>query len=454
MNREDAIVLYRAGEEPTVQVLLDMSATIDRLEKHRSLDKDHPATPSGMKAVYTKPATKTRGRPGRRKGHEGSRRAPPSVVHHTRHHTLTRCPGCRGKLPSPSETRERYTEDLPPVEPEVTRHIIHRYWCSGCRCLVEPPIEDALPGSTLGLKSVIHSAWLHYGLGVTLDNIVQLLNVSAHFRVTASGLFQAWRNLALVLKPAYDQIGLLAKSSAVLHADETGWRVGGRTHWLWCFTNKTLVYFVIDRCRGSPVVKRVLGVLFQGTLITDFFGAYNKLMALNRQVCLAHLFRELVRVDMIHSSPGWRRFRKKLARFLKDAFRLDQREPSLSRKTFDRRQKRLQERLLQIALASYSDKHARRLANRLIRHLDAILTFLDDPEVSPDNNHAERQIRPAVIMRKNSYCNRSERGAEVQAVMMSLFRTLQLRHLNPVESLLSVTQFAIKTGNAPALPPL
>ena len=46
-------------------------------------------------------------------------------------------------------------------------------------------------------------------------------------------------------------------------------------------------------------------------------------------------------------------------------------------------------------------------------------TFLDHPGVPPDNNHAERQIRPAVIVRKNSYANDSEEGAETQAVLMS-----------------------------------
>jgi hypothetical protein len=249
-------------------------------------------------------------------------------------------------------------------------------------------------------------------------------------------------------------MGTLAQESAVLHADETGWRVDGRTHWLWCFTNKSLVYFIIDRCRGSPVVKRVLGILFQGTLITDFFGAYNKLLALNRQVCLAHLFRELLRVDLIHSSLAWKRFHKKLKRFLKDALRLDHRQASLHPEIFERLKERLRMRLEQLAFASYADKHARRLAKRLIRHQNAILTFLDNPDVPPDNNHAERQIRPAVIMRKNSYCNRSEQGAEVQAIMMSLFRTLQLRNLNPVETLLSITKQTIKTATTPTLPPL
>jgi hypothetical protein len=36
-----------------------------------------------------------------------------------------------------------------------------------------------------------------------------------------------------------------------------------------------------------------------------------------------------------------------------------------------------------------------------------MFTFLDRPEAPPDYNFAERQVRPAVILRKNSPCNRS-----------------------------------------------
>jgi len=45
------------------------------------------------------------------------------------------------------------------------------------------------------------------------------------------------------------------------------------------------------------------------------------------------------------------------------------------------------------------------------------------------NNLAERQIRPAVILRKNSQSNRSEQGAVTQAVLMSVYRTLKLREV-------------------------
>ena len=62
-----------------------------------------------------------------------------------------------------------------------------------------------------------------------------------------------------------------------------------------------------------------------------------------------------------------------------------------------------------------------------------MLTFLDYEDVSPYNNHAEQQMRKPVLWRRRCQQNRSERGAEAQAVMMSIFRTAELKKQNPVE---------------------
>ena len=73
----------------------------------------------------------------------------------------------------------------------------------------------------------------------------------------------------------------------------------------------------------------------------------------------------------------------------------------------------------------WKDKNARRLVQRLRRHQHELFTFLDHPEVPYDNPTGERAIRPAVIIRKNSYANHSEAGVGMQAVLMSIFRTLK-----------------------------
>ncbi len=69
-----------------------------------------------------------------------------------------------------------------------------------------------------------------------------------------------------------------------------------------------------------------------------------------------------------------------------------------------------------------------------------------------DNNHAERSIRPAVIIRKNSYGNRSDHGADCQAVLMSIFRTLKQRGHDPIKTILTAIQTSLQTGQLPPLP--
>ena len=109
----------------------------------------------------------------------------------------------------------------------------------------------------------------------------------------------------------------------MLHADESGWRVDGKTHWLWCFTTRNLTFYMIDRSRGSPALMKFFIEEFAGTLVTDFWGAYNAVVCALRQTCLVHLLRELEHTEK-YKSPGehWPEFAKKLRRLLGDAIRL------------------------------------------------------------------------------------------------------------------------------------
>jgi len=102
--------------------------------------------------------------------------------------------------------------------------------------------------------------------------------------------------------------------------------------------------------------------------------------------------------------------------------------------------------------AAWDQKHARRLIKRLRRHRLDLLTFLDVAGVPSDNNHAEREIRPAVIMRKNSYANGSQDGAKAQAVLMSIFRTLKRRVHDPIRTVIDALRTYSKTGHLPPIP--
>ena len=112
----------------------------------------------------------------------------------------------------------------------------------------------------------------------------------------------------------------------------------------------------------------------------------------------------------------------------------------------------MKHRLQALLAQPWEQKHARRLVKRLRRHQAELFTFLEHPEVPSDNNHAERMLRPAVIVRKNSYANASADGALTQAVLMSVFRTLKQRGHNPVVTVIAALRTSLQTGKLPPLP--
>jgi transposase len=450
LTEEQARDIYRQGEEAVVFALLTLARKLAALHPARP----PPTAPSGMIPPYQKPpASPRRKKPGRKAGHRGSRRPPPERIDQRQEHRLPRCPHCGGRLRRCTDTRTRYIEDIPPgITPVVTEHTIHRDWCPHCRKPVEPVVSDALPGATLGNRTLVLSAWLHYGLGNTLSQIVDVFNYHLQLKLTPGGLVQMWYRLQEVLYPWYQQLQAEALASAVLHGDETSWRVAGKTHWLWCFANEEVTYYLIDRSRGEPALRKFFIEEFQGTLVSDFWGAYNAVVCAARQGCLVHLFRDLETVERYgRGGKHWPAFAKKLRRLLRDAIRL-WRQEGLSAETFASRRKRLDERLDELIGTPWEDGQARRLIKRLRRHRDDLFTFLDQPGVPFDNNLAERAIRPAVIIRKNSYANRSQRGADAQAVLMSIYRTLKQRGHDPLTTITEAIASYLRAGQLPELP--
>lgn len=455
LTEEQARMIYERGPEAVVFALLELTK---RLAEQRAAaaaqSHETPSTPSGMKPTYQKPPGKRRKRPpGAKPGHPGSRRKPPDRIDRRKTHRAKHCPHCGGCLQRCNATRTRYTEDIPHLQPEVTEHTIHRDWCPKCQKQVEPAVADALPGSTLGNHVLVLSAWLHYGLGNTLSQIVEVFNFHLQMKITPGGLVQMWYRLQAILYAWYEQIQRQALQSAVLFADESGWRVDGKTHWLWCFTTGNLTFYMINRSRGSPALMKFFVEEFAGTLVSDFWGAYNAVVCALRQTCLVHLLRELDHTER-YKSPGvhWPEFAKKLRRLVGDAIRLWRAQAELSEATYAARRVRITMRLEELLAMPWKDRHAKRLIKRLRRHRNDLFTFLDQPGVPFDNNTAERGIRPAVIIRKNSYGNHSERGADCQSVLMSVFRTLKQRGHDPIHTLTQALAAYLTTGHLPSLP--
>lgn len=455
LTEAQARVILALGPEAIVYALLTQAKMLAErgTPQAPACRSDDPSCPSGQKPPYEKPGPKGRKKkPGRKKGHAGSCRQRSDHVDHTEEHRAVHCPDCGHPLKRCQGMRHRYIEDIPEgVRVEVTRHLIHRDWCPACRKRVEPVVPDALPNATIGNRLLVMSAWLHFALGNTISQILSVFNFHLQFNVTPGGLVQMWHRLAEILESWYQEIAEEIVHAGVLHADETGWRVNGRPHWLWCFTNHASTLFTIERSRAGPVVLKFITEYFDGVLVSDFWGAYNVLTCV-KQKCLVHLLRDLERVEKYKDTGAdWTRFAKKLRRLIRDAIRLRKWMDTLDATAYESRYHRIEKRLQLLIETAWTNQEARRLIKRLRRHQHELFVFLLERDVPFENNFAERTIRQAVIMRKNSYNNRSDRGAVTQAVLMSVLTTLKQRGLNPVKTLEQALRIYIKTGQLPTL---
>ena len=204
---------------------------------------------------------------------------------------------------------------------------------------------------------------------------------------------------------------------------------------------------MIEKSRKAVVVLKFLGKHFQGILISDFWKVYDKLMALAKQRCFFHLFAELAKVEAKNQCEEWKSFQRQLTNLLKDSLRLWAKKAELRPELFQRKKDNLYYRLNCLIDQDYRDKDCRRLRKRLQRYREELFTFLEYEGVSPYNNHAEQQMRKPVLWRRRCQQNRSDKGAEAQAILMTAFRTAELQEINPVEYVESLAKKTIEKNH-------
>jgi len=165
----------------------------------------------------------------------------------------------------------------------------------------------------------------------------------------------------------------------------------------------------------------MLGQDFAGVLITDCFLAYDPL-TYDKSKCVGHLLRRC-KTLVESGNASALRFSQQAARLLRDALTLKARKPQLSEHGYGVACGRLEAALDRLLARRYRQADTARFARLLRKQRPYLLRFLYVEAADPTNNAAERELRPAVIIRKTNGCNRSVRGATVHAILSSVIRT-------------------------------
>ncbi len=375
-------------------------------------------------------------KPGRKPGHPPAHRPVPERADAEVDVPLGSCPYCGGKVDEQG-TDEQCVVDVPSARPHVTKYVNHHGRCKRCGRRVDSRHPDqtssakgAAGAVVLGPQVLAVSIDLKERVGVPYDKVVQVLMLCFHFPVSAGALARASQRIAKRCEPTYKALIRYLRRSAVVHGDETGWHIANATRkaWLWVFaTPEGVTIYAIRLSRGSDVPEAILGEAFGGILVVDGWSVYPSLGCPLAQ-CNAHLLRRCT--EMLEAQCGEAaQFPQAVKDFLKQAIQLGRaRELTIEvwGERFWRRAVRdTEQQLADILEPEQSDPSNRRLRKHLRKHQHEILVFLRNPAVSATNSLAEREIRPAVVVRKVSAGNRTEAGAHAHEVLASITRTAE-----------------------------
>jgi hypothetical protein len=296
----------------------------------------------------------------------------------------------------------------------------------------------------VGPRAKALAADLKHRLGVSYGKVSEVLNDAFGLQVSRSGWQQADQKLARTAQPIYVDLLEAIRQCSVVNADETGWRIGTLSAWLWVFTNRDLTVYTIRANRSSDVVLDILGQQFSGILTSDGFLAYDdrRLKDWLKQKCLSHLLKDLK--EMTESKTGRAlHFARQATALLQEALALKREKPTLASHTFSQRARDLEERLDTLIAASrrFSDADNARFAKRLRKHRPHLLRFLYIDDLQPTNNLAERMLRPAVITRKTNGCNRTQEGAVAHSILSSVLVTCHQQSIPVLDYLVQLQQF-------------
>jgi transposase len=392
-------------------------------------------------------------RPGRKAGQgKFSRREQPErrQVDRTKKAKLHGCPDCGGRLRDIHQ-HEQYVTDIPKtIRLITTRYVTYSGFCAGCHKRVRSRHPEqtsqaaGAAGVMVGPRAKALAADAKHRLGCSYGKVSELLNDAFGMQVSRSGWCQADQRLGETARPVYQELIEAMAHSSVVHADETGWRIGTLSAWLWVFTNQEATVYAIRDNRSSDVVVEILGRQFKGILASDCFLAYDdkRLKDWLKQKCLSHLLKDLK--EMEESKTGRAvRFAQQLTAVLQAALKLKAETPSLDPALFAQQAQALETQLdaLISRQRNLKDRENVRFARRLRKHRPHLLRFLYVAGLDATNNLAERQIRPSVIIRKTNGCNRSKIGAETHSVLSSVLVTCRQHNIPILDYMVSLQQF-------------
>ncbi len=425
--------------DDALAIIKVLIARVQELEEEVArLKKDSSTSSKPPSSDIVKARTEQR-QPGKRKiggqpGHAGKNREllPPDQVDVKVPHRIESCPDCGSELTVDPDAEEIVQQviELREKPIEVTEHRL-----LGCRChkcnVVHYASAPIKAGQLLGPRLQALVAYMKGNLGASYTELSDFFQDVLGLPVSRGLLCRVVQRVSEALRNPYEEVEQKLPSETALNIDETSWKDNGKMFWLWIFCTQSIAFFSIHSSRGSKVLKQVLGETFGGAITSDFYSAYVSYSKGIQQFCLAHLIRDIKFLTTVPDAET-RKFGTKLLAYFRRLFRLWNARDQMPIEERHKKCVRLRRKLYMFLHSGEAPPGGAKMKKRLLRHWESLFRFIEQPELyQPTNNHAERNLRHAVRVRRQTQGSRSAWGRAWAARIMTVILTCRLQSKSP-----------------------
>ncbi len=351
--------------------------------------------------------------------------------------------------------------DIIPAQIRVIRNIRPKYACKNCEGVGDdgPSVKIAPVHPQIIPKSIVTPGLLAYILTAKFVDHTPFYRQEKQFirlgvKISRTSMCNWAMQVADVCQPLLNLLQDEVLSAFYLNIDETPLQVlkePGRDpttkSYMWIFRRgdpeKPVLIYQYHPTRSGDVVKEFLRG-FQGYVQTDGYSGYDFLdhkKGIRHIGCLAHCRRKFMDVIKAQGKNRKAGSADKAISYIKSLYKLEKeaREQKLSPKEIyqirqekakpilDDFEKWLSKRKLETPPKGLLGKAISYTLNQWKR----VVGYIEDGNLSPDNNMAENSIRPFVIGRRNWLFSGTPEGAEASALLYSLIETAKVNNLEP-----------------------
>lgn len=346
-------------------------------------------------------------------------------------HGIDCCPDCNEPLTNLHEA-VRYIEDI--VLPALSGlKVVHKQrietgFCRHCRKW-KSAIPIAKQVCSLGENVRQRISYCITVLGMTFEKIERDLNDTFGITVGNGEIVHILTIEAAKLLPEYHAIDAKIREAPCRHLDETSWPVQkegeGNFAWVKTASNGPQTVFRLGRSRGKGNVKTLIADRTQAT-VTDDYAAYDN-CADKQGLCWAHPLRKFQ--DLAESKALAENRREHCRQFYERFCVLLHDVSTVVDSPYDRCDRKEQAAVFRAAIDALcagdpcDPKKLATLKDTFLENTERYLLCILEPQIPMTNNKAERSIRPLVIKRKLSFGSKTQKGADVMSILLSVCMT-------------------------------